>query len=485
MRGHFNNAKWSGAAAGLRAFSSLINALLAVRMLGVEQYGHLAVILSVFAFYLSLNAGFYTTLVARLMSPVVVGNPRAQSELLASTVALAAGSLIFLALLAGLLSWAAPSFLGLDKYQGMAIAYWMMPALVSLQMLALLQSAVIESAGRLDVAMKAQLVGPSVLLIMLSIVYLLHLSFSMQHYMATLCASAGIDICMLWIFRRMILRLPILYTGATPSYSALKKLLLSGSVLQAASLMNLFLEPMNKLLLSQFIGPAAVTTYDLAMKLIWGIQRLFAATMRVFLHFGHENGASINRVYTRVISLIAIPALIMHAFGAILLSWIAHRWVDLDASQLMIFYSIATISNLGMIVVMPFYMGLISRNDLGFIFRCQSVLALSNIIISASAIPFLGLTGAAIGLLAATIYNVVAIYLRHCDHVGRIDGIVTTLKDIAVRFLFTGIFFCMALYFGAQAELAELWLAILCIALFAIGMAEPLPRRIVTIGLKR
>ena len=176
--------------------------------------------------------------------------------------------------------------------------------------------------------------------------------------------------------------------GHLPAWQ-LKELLHSGSVLQATSLMNLFLEPLNKLLLVSFIGPVAVTTYDLAMKVIWGIQGLFGASMRVFLHLAHQDSETVGRTYARVISLIAVPALIMHTVGAILLSWVAHRWVDIDASQLMLFYAIATLSNLGMIFITPLYTSLISRGDV-FVFKSQAILALSNTFISIVAIPFLG-----------------------------------------------------------------------------------------------
>jgi len=312
----------------------------------------------------------------------------------------------------------------------------------------------------------------------LCISYLLHLSLSVQDYVVMLCAAACVDLGLLWVVRRMRLRLVILQAGASVNMPKLKELLRSGGVLQATSLMSLFLEPLNKLLLNHFIGPAAVTTYDLAMKVIWGIQSLFGAAMRVFLHFAHQDGATVGRTYTRVISLIAVPALIMHTFGAILLSWVAHQWVDINASQLMLFYAIATLSNLGMIFVTPLYTSLISRGDLRFIFKSQAILALSNTFISIIAIPFLGLAGAAIGLLAATIYNVSAIYVRHGQLLGQVEGVANMFKGIAARFIVTGALFSITLYLGVQGELEKVWSAVLFIGLFAIGITESLPRRI-------
>lgn len=481
MRGHFKNATWSGAVAGVRALSGLANALLAVRLVGVEGYGHLAVLLSVFVLYLSLNTSLYTMLVARLMSPAIAEDPRAQSEILASTALLTASSLILLVLMTGTAFWIAPAFLELVKYRGMDLAFLMMGALVAIQIMAALQAAIIEASGRLDLAMKAQLFGPFVLMIMLCISFMLHFSLAVQDYVAMLCASACIDLGLLWLVRRWRLRLVVVQAGASASVARLKELLRSGGVLQATSLMNLFLEPLNKLLLNHFIGPVAVTTYDLAMKLIWGIQSLFGAAMRVFLHLAHQDGGTVGRTYTRVISLIAVPALIMHTFGAILLSWVAQRWVNIDASGVMIFYAIATLSNIGMIFATPLYTSLISRGDLRFIFKSQAILALTNTSISIAAIPFLGLVGAAAGLLIATIYNVSAIYVRHAKLVGQLEGVTEMFKQVQVRLIFTAALFSITIYLGTQSKLSESWSVGLLISLFAIGITESLPRRVLLV----
>lgn len=485
MGGHFKNATWSGAVTGFRALSGLANALLAVRLVGVESYGHLAVLLSVFVLYLSLNTSLYTTLVVRLMSPSLVEDILGRAETLAAMALVTACAIALLVLTTGLIFWIAPSFLGFNAHQGMDSAFLMMGVLVAVQILAALQAAVVEALGRLDLAMKAQLFGPFVLLIMLGISYLLHLSLTAQDYVTMLCAAASVDLGLLWFVRRIRLRLVVLQAGTFASMERLKELLYSGSVLQATSLMNLFLEPLNKLLLNNFIGPIAVTTYDLAMKVIWGIQGLFAAAMRVFLHLAHQDGETVGRTYARVIFLIAVPALIMHTVGAILLSWVANRWVNIDATQLMLFYAIATLSNLGMIFITPLYTSLISRGDLRFIFQSQAILALFNTVISIVAIPYFGLVGAAIGLLIATIYNASAIYIRHGSQVGPVSGMASTFKSVAARFIVTGTLFSVTLYLGTQGELDEFWSVALLISLFAIGVTESLSRRFLSDTLPR
>ena len=474
MGGHFKNATWSGAVTGFRALSGLANALLAVRLVGVEGYGHLAALLSVFVLYLSLNTSFNTVLVTRLMSPAISEDSLARSEILASTALVTASSIALLILMTGMTFWLEPSFLNLVEHPGMGLAFLTMGALVAVQTLAALQAAIIEASGRLDLAMKAQLFGPFVLLIMLCISFLLHLSLTVQDYVAMLCASACIDLVLLWMVRRMKLRLTVLQAGTSPSMARLKELLRSGGVLQATSLMNLFLEPLNKLLLNHFIGPVAVTTYDLAMKVIWGIQGLFGAAMRVFLHLAHQDGATVGRTYTRVISLIVVPALIMHTVGAILLSWVAHQWVNIDASQLMLFYAIATLSNLGMIFITPLYTSLISRGDLRFIFKIHAIQALANTFISMAAIPLFGLLGAALGLLCATAYNVITIYLRHGRMVGENGGLLPVIKSHTGRYVITALLLATAILIGAARTVNYFAEAAILFSIAIIMMGDPL-----------
>ena len=65
---HFRNASWSGLAAAIRAVTGLLSALLAVRLLGVGHYGHVATWLSLFVLYLSLNSSAFTMLVVKLVA---------------------------------------------------------------------------------------------------------------------------------------------------------------------------------------------------------------------------------------------------------------------------------------------------------------------------------------------------------------------------------------------------------------------------------
>lgn len=417
MSGHFRNAGWSGAITAFRAASGLANSLLAVRLVGIEHYGLLATLLSVFALYLSLGASVYTVMVAQLMA-VDKQELGGRGNILASAALLTGLALLVLVGLAVGVFWLSPVLLHLEPaqlgLQGVQGAIMFMALLTGVQMLSAWQSALIEASGRLDVAMKAQLFGPLVLLIGLAYLYFAHGALSGMGYLLLLCLSASVDLLVLFILRRFRLGLYCGYNaGSVSPIIAVRNILRAGGVLQAATLMNLFLEPLNKMLLAHFVGSVAVTTYDLAMKVIWGIQGLFGAAMRVFLHMANEGGAALGRAYLRVVTLVTIPILAVHVVGAAFLAWVAHSWVKIDPQQIMLFYAIATVSNLGMLLVTPLYISLIGREDLRFIFRAQATLSVTNILVSGLLIPMFGLVGAAFGLLIACIYNVIAVYRRH------------------------------------------------------------------------
>ena len=432
MATHFRNASWSGAAVAFRAATGLINALLAIRLLGVVDYGHVATALSLFVLYFSLNSSVFTVLVAKLMALRAVDAGEDRSVMLAAATIFSALSIVLLAIVTLLLREWAPRFISMGSNPGDALdmeirrVIFLMGMLTAIQIVVALHSAIIESAGRLDLAMKWQLVGPAVVLTALSLSFFARLPLTASGYVVALCAGALTDLCLLWFVRRKVTPSLSPFRPSRKRLDGLAHLLKSGGVLQAASLMNMFLEPLNKLLLNHFVGAPAVTIYDLAMKVIWGIQHLFSAAMRVFLHLGSQDEEAVGRTFSRVIALVGVPVVILHAIGALFLAWAAHHWMTIDATQLMAFFAIATVSNLGMIYITPLYISLIGRGDLHFIFRSQTILAITNVVVSLTLIPYIGLIGAAFGLLSATIYNVVAIYVRCKD--GTFDGLSDTLR---------------------------------------------------------
>jgi O-antigen/teichoic acid export membrane protein len=478
MTALLRNATWSGAATAVRAASGLANALLAVRLLGAEGYGHVATMLSLFVLYLSLNSSVFTILVSRLMAPDASGGD-GRPVLLAAASQFAVISMLLLAVATIALGQLAAAVLRggdsggvFDGDRGRAILA--MGMLTGFQIAVALHSAIIESAGRLDVAMKAQLAGPVVVLATLAASLAAGVRVSASGYVVALCLGAIADLSLLRLVKRSVSPARVPLRPSRESWRRLLELLRSGGLLQAASLMNLFLEPLNKMLLNFFAGAHAVTAYDLAMKVIWGIQSLFGAAMRVFLHLSGENGALVARAFSRAIALVGVPVIACHAAGAIFLGWVAHHWMAIDATLLMAFFAIATVSNLGMIYIAPLYINLIGRGDLGFVFRSQAILAVTNLVVSLALIPPFGLIGAAFGLLCATLYNVVAIYLRHRKVAGALEGIGGTVSAIAKRYALTVLLFAAAIFLGMEGPASLPLQSGMLVVLGAIVMREPL-----------
>lgn len=414
--GHFRNASWGGVSAAIRSAVVMLSSLLALRLLGVSQYGHVATWLSLFILYLSLNTNVFTMLIVRLidLSAHDSGHDYQTAISIALTfffVSLAFLITVTLLLIVFLIQ--EPKFVG-ELPPRFDEVIMLMGFLTIIQIFVALQSAIIEGKGRLDLATKAQLIGPVFVSALLITTFILGAVIEAWHYVAILCIGALADMLLLWLVRHR-LSLPLFAKAPTLScMQGVLELLRSGGVLQAASLFNLFLEPANKFLLSSYAGAATVAIYDLAMKVIWGIQYLFGSAMRVFLHIGSQDRQAVGRNFAKAISLLGVPVVVVHVVGTLFLYWVAHHWVVLDVFPLIVFFGIASISNLGMIFITPFYLSLIGRRELNFILMAHALLALVNVSLSVALIPHFGLVGSAFGLLVAIVMNGSAIYLR-CD----------------------------------------------------------------------
>lgn len=477
VKRHFRNASWSGFSASFRAVYGLLNALLAVRLLGVEAYGHVATLLSLFVLYLSLNSSIFTVLVVKLMAATQEGREAHRQGMLAASLMFVVVSIALLTLITVSIGLLAPGFIssGIPN-SGTVIdrVVLMMGILTVVQIVTALQSAFVESAGRLDLAMKWQLVGPVLVLVSLVSMFITKQPITASSYVALLCVGAVADLGLIWMVRRSVLPLSLRTLSGRNAMPEFTVLLKSGGLLQATSFMNMFLEPLNKFLLNYFLGASAVTFYDLAMKVIWGIQNLFSAAMRVFLHIGSQDHESVGSVFTQVIRLVGVPVVILHIGGAIFLSIVARYWLSIDAAELVIFFGIATFSNLGMIYVTPLYISLIGRGDLLFIFRSQAILAGTNILVSIFLIPLLGLVGSAFGLLAATAYNASAIILRCKLRSSQLDGLSHALRDARGRYAMVFMLLLTAILWGVSSEKSIVVLSVILLSVATIAVREPI-----------
>lgn len=479
MRRHLHNASWSGISASFKAAYGLLNVLLAIRMLGADAYGSLATLLAWFVLYLSLNSSVFTMLVVKLMA--LRPDERERSDVLVASVILTSLSVLFILASAALIGMRAPATSSLGAGLGASAPDipMLMAILVSAQIVTAYQSALLESAGRLDIAMKWQLVGPAVVLSVLLFNFLAGQSLTPAGYVGVLCLGAMTDLSLVWLARRAAMPRTTAMNVSRRTYISLKSILRSGGQLQATSLMNMFIEPLNKLLLNHFLGGAAVSVYDLAMKVVWGIQNLFAAGMRVFLHMGSQEHEAVGSRFSFVIRIIGVPAILLHVIGALFLSFVAHHWLQLDAVVLLFFYAVATLSNLGMIFVTPLYVGLIGRGDLGFVFRTQAILAVTNIVASFVLIPLLGVVGAAVGLFVATAYNATAILLRARHVLSRLVGLRAALWHSRFRYFAAISLFAGSISWGISGAASWIILGVILISSLAITVSDPVLIRLI------
>lgn len=473
MKRHLHNASWSGISAFFRAVYGVANVLLAIRLLGADAYGSVATLLAWFVLYLSLNSSVFTVLVVSLMASKPGALERA--EALGASSLLTIASVVFLLAGAALLGANMQGATAFERGLGgrASEVTILMALLVSAQIVVAYQSSLLESAGRLDIAMKWQLVGPAGVLVVLLVVFLTERALSPAGYIAVLLFGAVIDLSLIWRARRRVMRCAIPFTVSRSTVRALWTMLKSGGKLQGALLMNMFVEPLNKLLLHHFLGGAAVSLYDLAMKVIWGIQSLFSAAMRVFLHMSGESGETFSRRFSFVVQVMGVPAVLLHVVGVLFLAVVLHHWLRLDSVVLLTFFAVATISNLAMIFVTPLYVGLIGRGDLGFIFRTQAILAATNVLASYVMIPVLGVIGAAIGLFAATAYNAAAIFMRSRAVLGQLGGLKHALWASRFRYLAAAAVFAASMVWGLSG--AESWLipGILLSTCMVIAASDP------------
>ncbi len=478
---HFTNATWSGLAAGIRALTGLISALLAIRLLGVGDYGHVATWLSLFVLYLSLNSSAFTMLVVKLVAAGSDGQPFDPNTATAVAMRFCLWSLALLVLMTIFLTVYAGRLplLGVMFSEKFSDVIMLGGLLTATQIFVALQAAVIEGAGRLDLATKWQLAGPLVVVAGLSYAFAVGRDLSAEAYLAVLCCGSFVDLALLWNIRYLLgLRLSISTPVAENSIGVLS-MLRSGGLLQATTLLNLFLEPANKFLLNHLAGSSAVAIYDLAMKIVWGIQHLVGAAMRVFLHIGSQDPMAVSKTFAKAISALGVPVVTMHAAGALFLFWVGKYWMLIDTTELIIFFGIATISNFGMIFVTPLYLSLIGRNELFFIFRTQALLASVNLLVSSAAIPLVGLIGAAFGLLLATVLNTVTIYVR-CQLDAKVLSDSAVPISRAKRRLAIAIALLVATIFWATVGGDHPLILLVIIVGFCVMMAsEPLVGRVI------
>ena len=480
MEVHSKNATWSAVVTSLRVLVGFLLALLAVRLLGASAYGAVATLLSISALYLAAINSSSTIFVSRFVA-LHMDDLSGRSELIVASGLLVTGAILLLIPITLVLAYWRT---GISAHASHSVRFeidatvLMTGALTTIQILVARQASLVEAAGRLDLAMKGQLFGSVALVVGLLAAFILRRALDDFHYLGALILSAVVDFCVLWSLRVKLYPAVSRSRRSTNAVSILKDLIHSAWLLQATSLLNVFLEPMNKILLNNWYGPSAVTAYDFAMKLIWGIQSLFIAAMRVFLHLGSATGEEIVGAYMRMVALIAVPVMLVHICGAVLLTLVAHYWAHIDSSTLLPFYGIATISNLCMIFITPIYLSLISRGDMRFVFRTHAILAATNILLSLILVPTIGLLGASLGLVVATAYNTSILWCRYQNTVSPTLRIIVVANMVGKKLMVLAALFLFMIWQAARVDLELTVLTMVAVALFFLGLAEPLTKRV-------
>lgn len=479
----FRNASWSAVASAYRSFAGLFSAFLAVRLLGADDYGNVATLISLFAIYLSLVSSVFVILVAKLVVPAQGAAQPDRPVLLVAASAFAAMSICGILVLAIALGTLAPRVgnsgmlaQGLWKHAGSGA--YILGTWTGLQILSGLNAAMVEGAGRLDLAMKSQLAGPSTVLLGLLALYALKIPLDAGSYLMLLCAGAGADALVLWLTRRAVIAVHLSPGHLPEALRRIPELLKSGGAIQFSSFMNIFLEPLNKLVLNHFAGGVAVTSYDLAMKIIWGLQGLFGAVMRIFLHLSSQGLDVIAAAYVRVMRLLVVPVLGAHAFGALLLAVAMDHWVDVARGPMVSFYGIATLSNLAMIYITPLYVSLIGHDDRWFLLKNQLRLTISNVVATLVLVPLLGLIGAAVGLCGAALYNSAAIHMRFRMLVGPLVSLRRVMAERLWSYLSAVALFMVSLLLGVSKGVSMPVFAAAVLALLLLVANEPLTREL-------
>lgn len=478
---HLRNGGWHGAMTLIRSALALLTSLLALRILGTANYGYLVTWMSLFFVYLSLNSNAFTVLVVRLIESRQSAQDAKYTVAINSAVAFGLLSLLLLGLLELLgylcitnITFSATQLPG--DFTGLVL---IMGLLTSIQIFVSLQTAVIEGGGRLDLATKSQIFGPVVICILFAINYFSNSEMSVSEYLYILCFGAAVDALVLARVRQKLKLIIFMSWPNLNSMRGLFQMLRAAGILQAASLLNLFLEPVNKFLLISFAGAPLVAAYDLAMKILYGVQHLFAAAMRVFLHMSNQGRLELGRAYAKVLILFGGPVVLAHVVGLLFVFFIAKYWADIEVNLIVIFFGIASISNLGMICITPLYMGLIARNEFLMVFKMHLLQALINVLFSCVLIPRVGLVGAAIGLLLSTLTNIYFIFANSDVERGALSDnnrdLVRLGRRVGALIL---ILICVATWCIAE-EGGVMTLCVLLSVLFYISCDEPLAKRLI------
>lgn len=262
--------------------------------------------------------------------------------------------------------------------------------------------------------------------------------------------------------------------------SLLPTLLKQGLSLQGSRLVNVFVDPLNKYLLNLFVGAASVTVYEVAIKVITGIQGLFGGAFRTFLQLTNEMRINSGQEYLKSLRYGLIPALILHVISGVIIIYLSNFWFMEDTSTLPTMLFLMIPASVVIIFIAPLYFALIGIRDLKFIFHMNLNLAVLNVIGSLLFIPNFGVFGCAIGFTLAILSNAIMEYRRYVLKVGQIPTLGKEMAALAPKLaLVTVIGICSLVVQNMfRASTSSIIIqAIILASLMLILLKEPLTSR--------
>lgn len=401
-----------------RSAAAFIFSLLAASTLGPESFGYFSVVWAFAAALLGFFAGVGTALVSKLVE--LRQHSHGEAHRLVNGMGTVLLATALLAFGTGFTAWqhGPPSHVPKELYVGVG-------AMVGLQLVAAFGCAALEGFGQLRKAVLLPLIGVTInvlgLLAVKALGYVLDLSTFLFICTTGLGSESAVTI---W----MALRTGALRPSVGRSWSGVRGLFAGGAALQASGLVGFLLDPLSKASLLGWLGPVAVTLFDLSMKIGWGLHSIFTAYTRLFLQIAPDDHAariaSIETSAKHVWGSSLLCSALILIWGTPLLTSLTGASHSLSSLVLLL----ALLAVLAMIWAAPAFFSLIGLRAYGFVLKNQLLLASGNLIGALALVPLVGISGVLWGLVTASLINAVLLWREFRSRVAVFQGFWALLR---------------------------------------------------------
>jgi len=430
MSALIKNLFWGGISTAMNMVASIVVILIGIHLVGSDGFGYISLVLSFSLLFLAINKGMNTILVRQLQASYQQMDNQAASLLGGGVIYTLFSALLLICCVvtAGDSFVTGAIYFGEDillRQQIVAVLYLITVATV-LELLSMLSTSAIEGMGRFDLAARYNAVYPIVLLVGMCWLLLWGTGPPVLTAIASLYLLASLVrfLTMQYAWLKWVgfdgLRPGNIISGL----SKLKSLFREGIKIQGGGILTLFVDPLNKMLLNFFVGSAAVTHYDLAVRAATSVQDIFSQGFRSFMALPvDKEGESTVAIYLKLLGPSLSVASLMYIIAGVSLVLIKGLGIVTFSDNVIYLYLVIVPSGLTVVSILPLYHVLIRRGDLNYIFRLTALLAICNVLFSALSIPLLGLIGAGTGIVVATLINCVSVFRRYSMCVEPIEGI--------------------------------------------------------------